>query len=58
MFDFVESESKSLRVGSQSKIKKAKLKKLKKTKIKIKKVKLKKTFKVDFPTIPDFFCHL
>ena len=43
MFDFMESESKSLRVGSQSKIKKTES-------------RLRNG--IDFPTIPDFFCHL
>ena len=44
MFDFVESESKSLRVGSQSKINKDFESRLRNG--------------IDFPTIPDFFCHL
>ena len=44
MFDFVESESKSLRVGSQSKIKRD--------------LKSRLRNGIDFPTIPDFFCHL
>ena len=44
MFDFVESESKSLRVGSQSKIKKDFESRLQNG--------------IDFPTISDIFCHL
>ena len=44
MFDFVESELKSLRVGSQSKIKKDFESRLRND--------------IDFPMISDFFCHL